>query len=53
MNTYEITYLEVESYKITTIYADSDQDAISSFMRRYPNCAITNITNLEDEDFHN
>jgi len=53
MNTYEITYLEGYSYKITTVYADSDKDARSSFMRRYPTCAITNITNLEDEDFHN
>ena len=53
MNTYEITYLKGNEYLTTTIYADSDQDARSSFMRRYPTCAITNITNLEDEDFHN
>ena len=51
MNTYEITYLQGDSYKITIIYADSNEDAIKSFMRRYPSCAITNIKNIEDEDF--
>ena len=51
MNTYEITFLKDGVYKNTTIYADNYQDARNSFMRRYPSCAITNITNLSDEDF--
>ncbi len=51
MNTYQITY-ENCKLEIAIIYADNEQDARNSFMRRYPSCAIVNILNLsEDEDF--